>query len=117
MAEQEMARIAQTCDAIKPLQDQFTQLTGGFNVHITALMKALEPAEEVRLRIVQLAEAFEPLATLHERLAELQGGSVTWASQSKVAKVFVIGANFCVGIGNSSMYFAAKNSYQRSTPR
>jgi hypothetical protein len=70
---QEMARIAQTCDAIKPLQDQFTQLTGGFNVHITALIKALEPAEEVRLRIVQLAEAFEPLATLHERLAELQG--------------------------------------------
>ncbi len=70
---QEMARIAETCDAIKPLQDQFTQLTSGFNLHIAALIKALEPAEEVRLRIPQLAEAFEPLTTLHERLAELRG--------------------------------------------
>jgi hypothetical protein len=26
------------------------------------------------------------------------GGSVTWASQSKVAKSLVMGANFCTGI-------------------
>jgi hypothetical protein len=56
-ALQEMARIAQTCDAIRPLQNQFSQLTGGFSVHIAALINALEPIEEVRLRILQLAEA------------------------------------------------------------
>lgn len=97
----EMSRIAQTCDAIRPLQDQFTQLTAGFNVHIAALIKALEPAEEVRLRILQLAEAFEPLTTLHERLGELKGA-------------FVGGTNDAVeqanGEGSAVMFYVAKSA-------
>lgn len=68
---QEMALIAQTCDAIKPLQEQMAQLSGGFQLHLAALIKALEPAEEIRMRVLQLAEAFEPMATLRERLSEL----------------------------------------------
>jgi len=97
--QQEMARIAQTCDAIRPLQDQFSQLTGGFNVHIAALIKALEPAEEVRLRILQLAEAFEPLTTLHERIGDLKGA---------------FGANGAVeqsnGEGSAVMFYVAKSA-------
>lgn len=68
---QEMALIAQTCDAIKPLQEQMAQLSGGFQLHLATLIKALEPAEEIRMRVLQLAEAFEPMATLRERLSEL----------------------------------------------
>src|SRR5205814_4499720 len=30
--------------------------------------------------------------------SQIQGGSVTWASQSKVGKSLVIGANFCTGM-------------------
>ncbi len=96
-----MARIAQTCDAIRRRQDQFSQLTGGFNVHITALIKALEPAEEVRLRILQLAVAFEPLTTLHERHGDLKGA-------------FDGGANGAVdhdnGEGSAVMFYVAKSA-------
>jgi ABC-type transporter Mla subunit MlaD len=105
----EMARIAETCDAIKPLQDQFTQLTAGFNLHITALIKALEPAEEVRLRILQLAEAFEPLTTLHERLAELQGafdGVNGGGTDQEVAN----GANGDNASGSAVTFYVAKSA-------
>lgn len=107
---QEMARIAQTCDAIKPLQDQFTQLTGGFNLHITALIKALEPAEEVRLRILQLAEAFEPLTTLHERLAELQGAFDDGANGAGVAEEHANGVNGDGASGSAVTFFVAKSA-------
>jgi ABC-type transporter Mla subunit MlaD len=107
---QEMARIAQTCDAIKPLQDQFTQLTSGFNLHITALIKALEPAEEVRLRIVQLAEAFEPLTTLHERLAELQGAFDGGANGSGTTEEHANGSNGDSASGSAVTFFVAKSA-------
>lgn len=99
---QEMARIAQTCDAIKPLQDQFTQLTGGFNLHIAELIKALEPAEEVRLRILQLAEAFEPLTTLHERLGELRGAFDGGANGSGTDAEHANGTNVDQTAGNGA---------------
>ena len=105
-----MARIAQTCDAIKPLQDQFTQLTGGFNLHITALIKALEPAEEVRLRILQLAEAFEPLTTLHERLAELQVAFDGGNNGVATAENHVNGPNGDGASGSAVTFFVAKSA-------
>jgi len=101
---QEMARIAQTCEAIRPLQDQFSQLTGGFNVHIAALMKALEPAEEVRMRIVQLAEAFEPLSTLHERLGDLKGAFYGGANGANGT------AELAAGEGSAVMFYVAKSA-------
>ena len=107
---QEMARIAQTCDAIKPLQDQFTQLTGGFNLHITALIKALEPAEEVRLRILQLAEAFEPLTTLHERLSELQVAFDGGMSGTGNAEEHANGVNGDAASGSAVTFFVAKSA-------
>lgn len=107
---QEMARIAQTCDAIKPLQDQFTQLTTGFNLHITALIKALEPAEEVRLRIIQLAEAFEPLTTLHERLAELQGAFDGNPAGAGTAEGHPNGTNGDHASGSAVTFFVAKSA-------
>lgn len=107
---QEMARIAQTCDAIKPLQDQFTQLSGGFNLHITALIKALEPAEEVRLRILQLAEAFEPLTTLHERLAELQGAFDGGTNGAGSAEETANGVNGDGASGSAVTFFVAKSA-------
>jgi hypothetical protein len=99
--QQEMARIAQTCDAIRPLQNQFSQLTGGFNVHIAALIKALEPAEEVRLRILQLAEAFEPLTTLHERLGDLKGAFDGGANGA---------GDHANGEGSAVMFYVAKSA-------
>jgi hypothetical protein len=102
--QQEMARIAQTCEAIRPLQDQFSQLTGGFNVHIAALMKALEPAEEVRMRIVQLAEAFEPLSTLHERLGDLKGAFYGGANGANGT------AELAAGEGSAVMFYVAKSA-------
>ncbi len=107
---QEMARIAQTCDAIKPLQDQFTQLTGGFNLHIRALIKALEPAEEIRLRILQLAEAFEPLTTLHERLAELQGAFDGGTNGVGTAEESANGVSGDGASGSAVTFFVAKSA-------
>jgi hypothetical protein len=67
----QVTQIAETCDAIKPLREQIGQLTGAFQIHLAMLIKALEPAEELRLRIVQLAEAFEPVTTLQEKFSQL----------------------------------------------
>src|SRR6266704_3984370 len=49
-------------------------------------------------QIVALRASNSSLVRYSEARSQILGGSVTWASQSKVAKSLVIGANVCTGM-------------------
>src|SRR5207247_6918008 len=54
--------------------------------------------------MVVLRAASSSLVSQSLARSHIQGGSVTWASQSKVGKSLVIGANFCTGMLHLLLY-------------
>jgi len=56
---------------MKALEGQLAQLADSFQSHIADLIKALEPAKQLRERIQHLSEAFEEANELQEQFSEL----------------------------------------------
>jgi uncharacterized coiled-coil DUF342 family protein len=56
---------------MKALEDQLWQLADSFQSHIADLIKALEPAKQLRERIQHLSATFEEANELQEQFSEL----------------------------------------------
>ena len=56
---------------MKALESQLSQLADSFQNHIGDLIKALEPAKQMRDRIEQLGAAFDQATELQEQFSEL----------------------------------------------
>jgi ABC-type transporter Mla subunit MlaD len=57
--QQQLSQLAQTFEPMKALEGQLSQLADSFQSHIGDLIKALEPATQMRDRIEQLSVAFD----------------------------------------------------------
>jgi hypothetical protein len=56
---------------MKGLQEQLSQLSEAFQLHLGQLVQAIEPAKEFQLQILKLARMFDSATELQDSFAQL----------------------------------------------
>ena len=70
----QMGKVAETFDPMKPLHEQLMQLNEAFCANVLDLAHALEPVDALKARAAQLFEALDSIGELQTKLKEVARG-------------------------------------------